>query len=63
MPADHLHGPVYLEFDEGVEHFARMIADLIPPGAVVAVDEITGAMRARGRSIVPRRAALEAARS
>ena len=23
LPADHLHGPVYLEFDEGVEHFAR----------------------------------------
>ena len=23
LPADHLHGPVYLDFDEGVEHFAR----------------------------------------
>ena len=38
LPADHLHGPVYLEFDEGVENFARRPADLIPPGAVIAVD-------------------------
>src|SRR6516164_8536981 len=44
LPADHLHGPVYLEFDEGVENFARVLADLIPAGAVIAVDECTGAM-------------------
>ncbi|MDT5228004.1 MAG: Xaa-Pro dipeptidase, partial [Mycobacterium sp.] len=30
LPADHLYGPVYLEFDEGVEHFARLLEDLIP---------------------------------
>ncbi|MGN6334814.1 aminopeptidase P family N-terminal domain-containing protein, partial [Mycobacterium sp.] len=23
LPPDHLHGPVYLEFDEGVQYFAR----------------------------------------
>jgi Xaa-Pro aminopeptidase len=45
LPADHLHGPVYLEFDEGVENFARVVQDLVPAGAVVAVDEVTGAMR------------------
>jgi Xaa-Pro aminopeptidase len=45
VPEDHLHGPVYLEFDQGVEHFARVLAGLIPPGANVAVDELTGAMR------------------
>jgi Xaa-Pro aminopeptidase len=45
VPPDHLHGPLYLELEEGVEHFARVIADLIPPGATVAVDELTGAMR------------------
>jgi Xaa-Pro dipeptidase len=45
LPADHLHGPVYLEFDEGVDNFARSVADLIPARAVVAVDEFTGAMR------------------
>jgi Xaa-Pro dipeptidase len=45
LPADHLHGPVYLEFDEGVESFARMIEELVPAAAVIAVDELTGAMR------------------
>jgi Xaa-Pro dipeptidase len=45
LPADHLHGPVYLEFDEGVENFARVIADLVPATAVIATDELTGAMR------------------
>jgi Xaa-Pro aminopeptidase len=45
LPADHLHGPVYLEFDEGVENFAQVIEDLVPAAAVVAVDELTGAMR------------------
>src|ERR1700744_2448587 len=45
LPADHLHGPVYLEFDEGVQDFARVVQDLVSAGAVVAVDEITGAMR------------------
>ena len=45
LPADHLHGPVYLEFDEGVEHLAGIVADLVPRGTAVAVDELTGAMR------------------
>src|ERR1700729_1537269 len=45
LPADHLHGPVYLEFDEGVENFARALQDLVPAAAVIAVDELTGAMR------------------
>ncbi|UGT94634.1 MULTISPECIES: M24 family metallopeptidase [Mycobacterium] len=48
LPADHLHGPVYLEFDEGVELFARQLAGLIPSRSTIAVDELTGAMsRAR----------------
>lgn len=45
LPADHLHGSVYLEFDEGVENFVRILGDLLPAGATVAVDEFTGAMR------------------
>ena len=45
LPADHLHGPVYLEFDEGVENFARVLQGLVPAAAVIAVDELTGAMR------------------
>ena len=38
-PVPHrLHGPVYLEFDHGVAQFARMLAELVPPGATIAVD-------------------------
>ncbi len=45
--------PLYLEFDEGVEHFARVLADLVRPGATVAVDEMTGAMRRAGDRLFP----------
>src|SRR5882757_855368 len=31
LPADHLHGPLYLEFDEGVAHFAKVLAELVRP--------------------------------
>ena len=44
VPADHLHGPLYPEFDEGVEQFARVLNELTPPGGSVAVDEMSGAM-------------------
>src|SRR6201999_788369 len=37
VPDDHLHGPAYLEFDHGVQHFARELAELVPPGANVSV--------------------------
>ena len=45
LPAGHLHDPVYLEYDEGTELFAAQLAELVPSGAVIAVDELTGAMR------------------
>jgi Xaa-Pro dipeptidase len=45
LPSDHVHGPLYLEFDEGVEHFGRVLTGLVPSGASIAVDELTGAMR------------------
>lgn len=51
LPADHLHGPVYLDFDEGVERFAARLAELVPHRAVLAIDEWTHAMR-RDRSIL-----------
>lgn len=51
LDADHLHGPTYLDFDEGVEAFAKALADLVPAGAVVAVDDITGAMHG-GRDLL-----------
>lgn len=53
LPADHRHGPVYLEFEEGVANFARAIAGLIPPGAVIAVDECTGAMSRAANLLFP----------
>jgi len=61
LPADHLHGPVYLEFDEGVADFARVLAELIPAGSVVAVDEFTGAMSRAGKSLFPNGAPVDAA--
>ncbi|ULE35764.1 M24 family metallopeptidase [Mycobacterium sp. IDR2000157661] len=45
VPADHVYGPLYLEFDEGVFRLADILADLVPANGVVAVDELTGAMR------------------
>jgi Xaa-Pro dipeptidase len=41
---DHLHGATYLDLAEGVATFAGALADLLPPSATVAVDELTGAM-------------------
>jgi Xaa-Pro dipeptidase len=61
LPADHLHGPVYLEFDEGVASFARRLTELVPAGAVLAVDECTGAMSRAATSLFPNGAPADAA--
>ncbi|WP_156686934.1 M24 family metallopeptidase [Mycobacterium sp. Marseille-P9652] len=61
VPADHVHGPVYLEFDCGIADFARQLADLIPRGASVAVDELTGAMRRSAATLFPSGAPSDAA--
>src|ERR1700748_2964346 len=61
LPADHLHGPVYLEFDEGVADFARVLADLIPAGSLVAAHEFTGAMSRARKSLFPNGAPVDAA--
>jgi Xaa-Pro dipeptidase len=61
VPEDHLHGPAYLEFDHGVEHFAGELAGLIPPGAHIAVDELTGAMRRAAPRLFPSGAPSDAA--
>jgi Xaa-Pro aminopeptidase len=53
LPADHLHGPVYLEFDEGVAEFAKVLTALVPAGATIATDELTGAMRRAGTALFP----------
>ena len=51
LPSDHLHGPVYLDFDEGVQLFASQLAGLVPDNAVIAMDEWTNALR-REQSIL-----------
>jgi len=61
VPADHVHGPLYLEFDEGVEHFAKVLASLVPPGASIAVDELTGAMRRAAGRLFPAGSPTDAA--
>jgi Xaa-Pro dipeptidase len=61
VPDDHLHGPAYLEFDHGVEHFAHELAELIPSGANVAVDELTGAMQRAAPKLFPAGAPSDAA--
>ncbi|MCV7255140.1 aminopeptidase P family protein [Mycobacterium hackensackense] len=53
LPADHLHGPIYLEFDEGVAEFAKILTALVPAGATIATDELTGAMRRAGTALFP----------
>lgn len=45
LPPDHLHGPAYLDFDEGVQAFVSALRDLIPADAVIAMDEWTHAMQ------------------
>ena len=53
IPADHVHGPLYLEFDEGVERLVDVLVDLVPAGGAVAVDELTGAMRRASSRLFP----------
>ncbi|MDZ7886537.1 MAG: Xaa-Pro peptidase family protein [Mycobacterium sp.] len=54
LPEDHRNGPIYLEFDEGVEKFAGILAGLVPAGATIGVDELTGSMRRAGNRLFPR---------
>ena len=53
VPSDHVHGPLYLEFDEGVDRLATVLADLVPTGGKLAVDELTGAMRRAADRLFP----------
>ncbi|MEU6146160.1 Xaa-Pro peptidase family protein [Streptomyces sp. NPDC047081] len=53
LPADHVRPPVYLEYDEGVRSFAAVLAELLPEGARVAADELTGAMRRADKALFP----------
>ncbi len=63
---DHLHGPTYLDVDEGVAAFADVLADLVPATATMAVDELTGAMHGARNLLFtewPPRAASEVMRA
>ena len=60
VPTDHLHGPVYLEFDSGVADFGET-RRVIPLGATIAVDELTGAMRRFAATLFPAGPPQEAA--
>jgi Xaa-Pro aminopeptidase len=44
LPDDHLHGPVFPDLDDGIEFFAKALADHFPSGARVGVDDQTHAM-------------------
>jgi Xaa-Pro aminopeptidase len=54
LPSDHVHGPVFLDFDEGVQQFASVLSGLVAGTGVIAVDEWTNALR-REHSFVPER--------
>ena len=51
LPADHVHGPVYLDLDEGVRRFEADLAGLVPAGAKIGVDEWTFAMARESKLI------------
>lgn len=44
LPAHHLHGPLLPDLDDGIEMFAKTLADHFRPGARVGVDDQTHAM-------------------
>ena len=53
LPADHTHGPVYLDFDEGVGLFADQLAGIVPAAGVLAMRR--GPALGRGSDAVLRR--------
>jgi Xaa-Pro aminopeptidase len=57
LPDDHLHGPVFAEFDEGASAFGRILAELAPDEGKVAIDEFPGAMRRAHQQFFPGEAA------
>jgi len=53
LAEDHVHGPVYLEFDEGAKAFGGILAELVPGERKVAVDELPGSMRRAHELLFP----------
>ena len=44
LPADHVHGPLFPDLDDGIELFAAAIADHFAPGARIGIDHQTHAV-------------------
>lgn len=44
LPADHVHGPLFPDLDDGIEKFAKALVDHFRLGARVGVDDQTHAM-------------------
>jgi Xaa-Pro aminopeptidase len=44
LPGDHVHGPLFPDLDDGIDVFARSLADHFPSHARVGVDDQTHAM-------------------
>jgi Xaa-Pro dipeptidase len=53
IPEDHLHGPVYLDFDEGARSFGRMLSELAPRTSRWAVDEFPGSLQRNADLLFP----------
>jgi Xaa-Pro aminopeptidase len=54
IPSEHVHGPLLVEFDEGVDAFAGALADLVGPGQVhVGFDDLAGAVMERFPTVAP----------
>jgi len=51
LPADHVHGPVYLDLDEGVARFESQLAALVGSDATIGLDEWTFAMSRNSPSL------------
>ena len=49
LPADHVHGPLYLDLDEGVRALDARLWELLPNGGSIGVDEWTFAMSRESR--------------
>lgn len=44
LPADHLHGPLFPDLDDGMDHFAAALGAHFSPGSRIGVDDQTPAM-------------------
>jgi Xaa-Pro aminopeptidase len=54
LPADHVHGPLLVEFDEGVAALVGALRDLVGAGEVlVGFDDLSGAMVERLAALAP----------